>query len=199
MAPMSSTGTTTSTSSGLRMPASMMVTGPAAAVGTVAAQEVGDLLQRPLGGAEADALRRALGDCLQPLEAEHQVGAALGGGHRVDLVDDDRVHVDQRAAHLAGEHQVQALGRGDEQVDRAPRQRLTILRRLVSPVRMATVGSTNGTPSRSAASRMPISGERRFFSTSNASARSGEMYEHLRARLGVDRSPSAGRDQPVDG
>ena len=48
-------------------------------------------------------------------------------------------------------------------------------RALVSPVRIATVGSQNGTPRRSAASRMPISGDRRFFSTSNARARNGEM------------------------
>ena len=45
----------------------------------------------------------------------------------------------------------------------------------VSPVRIATTGSTKGSPSRSAASAMPMSGERRFFSTSNARARSGEM------------------------
>ena len=46
----------------------------------------------------------------------------------------------------------------------------------VSPVRMATDGSCNGTPSRSAARAMPISGARRFFSTSKARARNGEMY-----------------------
>ena len=45
----------------------------------------------------------------------------------------------------------------------------------VSPVRIATVGASNAAPSRSAASVLPASGERRFFSTSNASARSGEM------------------------
>ena len=41
---------------------------------------------------------------------------------------------------------------------------------------MATTGSLNGTPKRSAANPMPASGARRFFSTSNASARSGETY-----------------------
>jgi hypothetical protein len=46
----------------------------------------------------------------------------------------------------------------------------------VSPVRIATSGTTIGSPSRSAASWIPTSGARRFFSTSNASARSGEMY-----------------------
>ena len=46
---------------------------------------------------------------------------------------------------------------------------------LVSPVRSPITGSVNGTPSRSAASLMPCSGARRFFSTSNANALSGEM------------------------
>ena len=36
----------------------------------------------------------ALGDRLEPLERQHEVGAALGGGERVDLVDDDRLDVD---------------------------------------------------------------------------------------------------------
>ena len=44
----------------------------------------------------------------------------------------------------------------------------------VSPVRMPTTGSVNGTSRRSAASRMPASGALRFFSTSNASVRSGD-------------------------
>ena len=45
----------------------------------------------------------------------------------------------------------------------------------VSPVRIATSGVDTASPSRSAASAIPASGARRFFSTSNASARSGEM------------------------
>ena len=46
---------------------------------------------------------------------------------------------------------------------------------LVSPVRTPTTGSVKGDPLRSAARPMPASGARRFFSTSKASARSGEM------------------------
>ena len=41
---------------------------------------------------------------------------------------------------------------------------------------MATTGSLNGTPRRSAASAMPANGARRFFSTSKASARNGDTY-----------------------
>ncbi len=62
------------------------------------------------------------------LQAEHQVGAALGGGHRVDLVDDHGVDVDQGAAHLAGEHQVEALGGGDQQIHRAAGKSLAVAR-----------------------------------------------------------------------
>src|SRR5690606_15109827 len=46
----------------------------------------------------------------------------------------------------------------------------------VSPVRTPTVGSQNGSPSRCAASAIPRSGLRRFFSMSTASARSGDTY-----------------------
>ena len=46
----------------------------------------------------------------------------------------------------------------------------------VSPVRMPTVTSGSVRPSRVAACRMPTSGERRFRSTSVASALSGETY-----------------------
>ena len=83
--PMSSTGTTTSMSSGLRMPASTIVTGrgarrfePIFALAE-AAEEAGDLLQWPLGRGQADALRRLLATSLQPFEREGEMGAALGG------------------------------------------------------------------------------------------------------------------------
>ena len=67
---MSSTGTTTSTSSGLRMPASTMVTGPGPAGRLEAAEEAGDLLERALRGRQPDALRRPLAQRVEPLEAE---------------------------------------------------------------------------------------------------------------------------------
>ena len=56
---MSSTGTMTSISSALRMPASTMVTGRGAPPSAVeAAEEAGDLVERALRGRQADALRR---------------------------------------------------------------------------------------------------------------------------------------------
>ena len=62
-------------------------------------------------------------------------------------------------------------------INRSGGRRINFWRSLaaVSPVRIATSGATNGSPNRSAASSIPLSGARRFFSMSNASARSGEM------------------------
>ena len=71
---------------------------PRRAVGPVAAEEPGDLVEGPLGGGQADPLRRAVRDLLEPLETDGEVGAPLGGGHGVDLVDDDRLHVAERLA-----------------------------------------------------------------------------------------------------
>ena len=84
---MSSTGTITSRSSDLREPASTTVTGRGRRR-TEAAEEARDLVERALGGREPDALRRRVGDRLEPFEREHQVRAALGRRERVDLVDD---------------------------------------------------------------------------------------------------------------
>ena len=59
-----------------------------------AAEEAGDLLERALRGRQADALGRPLAAGLEPLEGQRQVGAPLGGGQGVDLVDDHRLDVD---------------------------------------------------------------------------------------------------------
>ncbi len=48
----------------------------------------GDLLERPLGGRETDALHRPADEALEPLEAEREVGAALRARDGVHLVDD---------------------------------------------------------------------------------------------------------------
>ncbi len=59
---------------------------------------------------------------LEALEAQREVRAALGGGHGVHLVDDDVLHAAQDLARLAGEQQVQRLGRRDQDVGRRARQ-----------------------------------------------------------------------------
>ena len=74
------------------------------------------LLDRLDGGGEPDALRRPLEQGVEPLEAEGEVGAALGAGHRVHLVEDDRLHPGEGLAGLRGQHQEQRLGRRDEHV-----------------------------------------------------------------------------------
>ena len=74
-----------------------------------AAEEGGDLLERALGGGQADALqRRELGISggVEALEREGEVGAALGGDQAVDLVDDDGLDAAQELARVGGEHQV---------------------------------------------------------------------------------------------
>ena len=60
-------------------------------------EEFGDCLQRTLRRRQTDALQGAVGDSAQSLQAERQVAAALGAGHRVDLVDDDKL---DRGEHL---------------------------------------------------------------------------------------------------
>ena len=55
---------------------------------------------------------------LEPLEAEREVRAALGAGDGVDLVDDDVLDVAQDLARGAGQHQVERLGRRDQDVGR---------------------------------------------------------------------------------
>ena len=98
----------------------------------VATEELRDLLQRPLGGGQPDALRRPFGDEFEPLERQREVRTALGRGHRVDLVDDHRLDADERVARRRREHQVQRLGRRDQQVGRAPDELLAVARRRVA-------------------------------------------------------------------
>ncbi len=71
------------------------------------------------GGRERDALELA-GEQRQPLDARHQVHAALAVGDGVDLVEDDRLQPAEQAGRvLAGEQQVEALGGGDQDLGRA--------------------------------------------------------------------------------
>ena len=108
-----------------------------------AGEEGGDLVDRPHGGREADALGRPVEQRVEPLEGQGQVRAALGGADRVHLVDDHRVDTAQRLARRRGEQQEQRLGRGDQDVGRRAGER----RRSsagVSPERMATVTSGAG-------------------------------------------------------
>ena len=110
---MSSTGTTTREVEGLRRPRCHDLDGRRTA------EEARDLVDRPDRRRETDALRGLLEQRVEPLEADRQVRAALGGGDRVHLVDDDRVHALERLAGLARQHQIERLGRRDEDVGRS--------------------------------------------------------------------------------
>ena len=102
----------------------------------VAAQEPGDLLQRALRCRQPDPLRLGRRDRRQPLQREHQVRTALGAGDGVDLVDDHRLDRAQHLAGAGGQHQVQRLGRGDQDVRRVAADRRALgLRRIAASQR----------------------------------------------------------------
>ena len=83
-------------------------------------QVLGHALDRLLRRRQADAAGRRFGERLQPLQAEGEVGAALGADHGVDLVDDHGLHGAQHpAAAVGGEQQVQRLRSGHQDVRRA--------------------------------------------------------------------------------
>ena len=69
-----------------------------------AAEEAGDLLDRPDRRGQADPLRRPVEQCVEALQRQREVGAALGAGDGVHLVDDHRLDAAQRLARLRGEH-----------------------------------------------------------------------------------------------
>ena len=85
---------------------------------TIAGDEAADLLERALRRREADALRRALEQGVEPLQREREVGAALRARNGVDLVDDHGLDPAQRLARLRGQHQEERLGRRDQDVGR---------------------------------------------------------------------------------
>ena len=70
------------------------------------------------------------------------MGAALGLRHRVDLVEDDPLRAGEEAPCLRGEHEVQRLGRGDEDVGSlAEHGRPLLLRRVAGAHRDVDVGA----------------------------------------------------------
>ena len=178
---MSSTGTTTSISSGLRMPASTMVTGRGRRRAGPAGSSSKPPRKRAISSSGRWVADRPMrcGGRSQRASSRSSVsarcGPALGGGQRVDLVDDHRLDVAQGVPGLRREHQVERLGRGDQQVGRVADELAALV--LAACRRCGCRRSARGAarPRRSAARPMPRSGARRFLSTSTASARSGEM------------------------
>ncbi len=114
---MSSTGTSTTSSIGLRCPASTILTGRASPSSSPPRNRAISSSGRWVA-LQPDPLGGRVREGLQPFERQRQVGAALGGGHRVDLVDDHDLDVSQGLARRRGEHQVERLGSGDQDVGR---------------------------------------------------------------------------------
>ena len=80
--------------------------------------EPADLLERALRRRERDPLHRPLHQLLQALDADRHVRAALRACNRMHLVDDQRLDRAQHVACLRGQHQVERLGRRDQDVGR---------------------------------------------------------------------------------
>ena len=143
---MSSTGTITSTSSGLRTPASTIVTGdarcrrlnepPRNRAISSSGRCVADSPMR-CGRCARQSRHRAV----ETLERQREMCAALGGGERVDLVDDHVFDGAQRVARRRRQHEIERLGCRDEDVGRMTQQRAAITSPAVSPVRRPTVGT----------------------------------------------------------
>ena len=92
-------------------------------------QEARHLLDRLLGGGEADA-QEAAAERLQAFEREREVRSPLVVRHRVDLVDDHRADgLQHPPSPLAGEEDEQRLRSGDQDVRRALDHRRAYARR----------------------------------------------------------------------
>jgi hypothetical protein len=91
--------------------------------------EAPDLVQRPLGRREADALERLGRESFQPLEAEGEMRAALRSGHGVHLVDDHEANRAQRFPRARGQQEEERFGGRDEDVRRVAEHRRALLRR----------------------------------------------------------------------
>ena len=139
------------------------------------AEEPRHLVDRTHRRRQADALRRGLEHRIQPLERHRQVRAALGRRHRVDLVDDHGLDAREGLARRAGQHQVQRLGRRDQDVGGLALQQPPVAARRVTRAHAHRDDGHLGARAACAVCVMPTSGERRLRSTSTPSALSGEM------------------------
>ena len=107
--------------------------GHAGSVAAVTDQEVRDRLNRLLRGRQADARQRAPREFLEPLQRQRQMRAAFVRRQCVNLVDDDGAGAGQHLPPaLAGEQDVQRLGRRDDDVRETPAHLLALALRRVS-------------------------------------------------------------------
>ena len=96
-------------------------------------QEAGDLLDRLLGGREADPLQLAAAERREPLEGEGQMGAALVRRHGMDLVDDHAAGGRQHlAAGVRAQKDVEGFRRGHQDMGRPAAHTRPLARRGVA-------------------------------------------------------------------
>ncbi len=182
-APMSSTGTTTSSSSVLRIPASMTVTGrrlpgasnpPRNVAISSSGRCVADRPMRWGGVAQRASSRSSVNARCDPrlVAARAWISSMITASTLTSV---------SRAAEVSIRYSDSGVVMSRSGGWRARRRRSSAG---VSPVREPTVGTCTGWPARSAAWAMPTSGARRFFSTSTARARSGETYRRRVAAFG---------------
>ncbi len=99
-------------------------------------EEVGDPLERALRSRQADALDRRVrpapvlvgaNEMVEPLQGQGEVGAPLRRGDGVDLIHDHRFDVREDLVRPRGQHQIERLGRRDQDVRRLAEHRLAVL------------------------------------------------------------------------
>ena len=181
--PACSNGAITSRSSSLRWPVSTIVTGrgsnrarPSGSVDRAEAAEVaGHLVERPLGGREADADEAARVERLEPFQQEGEEDAALVRAEGVDLVDDHVRDRPQGLARPARQHQVQRFGRRDQDVGRLADEPLAVGGRGVAAPDGDRERAAAARPRPRRVARIPSSGTSRLREMSWFSAFSGEM------------------------
>ena len=117
-----------------RWPTSMIVhSAPRRAIRTGPDQKARGLLDRLLGGREADPQQAIAAQRREALERQRQVGAALVRGERVDLVDDHGPRGGEHPAPgLGAEQDVEGLRRGDDDVRRRAAHALALAGRRVA-------------------------------------------------------------------
>ena len=200
---MSSTARSTSSSSGLRMPASTIVHRSRPSSPT---EEAGDLLERALRGRQADALRAAASHERRRAARASARGARRAWSRASAWISSTITASTSREdlARLRREHQVQRLGRGDQEVGRLAQHRRALASAGVSPVR-----ATSADRCRAARRQpMPCSGARRFFSTSTRApaaarcrrsrvVRSASGAARRRSRSSAQRNAASVLPEPV--
>ena len=98
-------------------PMALVDDGTLAAAGIGAHEKAGDGLDGPLRRRQPDPLKGPVGNLLEPFEGQGEVRTAARADDGVNFVDDDRARrAEEIPAPRACEHQIQRLGRGDEDV-----------------------------------------------------------------------------------